>query len=180
MNEPIATALLGYGTGQHAPGLTEMTEDPYKVGHNLIKAHARAYNAYQASFASDQRGRVGITVSVKWFEPTDPEDPSHEEAGETMLQFWIGWFAKPILVDGHYPDVMREKVDGKSEAQGYEESRLPTFTEEEAAEIAGTADFLGVNPYTSNLVVPRESDVEHVSILNDPDVFFYLDETWYP
>ncbi len=71
-------------------------------------------------------------------------------------------------------------MDSKSEAQGYSESRLPTFTDEEAAEIAGTADFLGVNPYTSNLVVPRVSDIQDVSIFNDPDVLFYTDQSWYP
>ena len=111
LNEPIATSVYGYGTGQHAPGLSEITQDPYSVGHNLIKAHARAYRAYRSDFAQEQGGRVGITVSAKWFEPADPQNQAHVEAGETMLQFWIGWFARPILVDGHYPDVMREKVN---------------------------------------------------------------------
>ena len=43
-------------------------------------------------------------------EPEDPEDATHVEAGETKMQFDIGWFAHPIFVNGHYPDVMREKV----------------------------------------------------------------------
>ena len=34
----------------------------------------------------------------------------HIQASMTQLQFWGGWFANPIFVNGQYPDVMREKV----------------------------------------------------------------------
>merc|ERR1712156_675625 len=54
-----------------------------------------------------------------------------------------------IYVNGDYPDVMREKIDTKSELQGFPESRLPTFTAEESAEILGSHDFLGINFYTA-------------------------------
>ncbi len=43
-------------------------------------------------------------------EPEDPSDDDHIEASNTKLQFDFGWFARPILIDGKYPDVMREKV----------------------------------------------------------------------
>ena len=49
------------------------------------------------------------------------------------------------------PKVMREKIDAKSEAQGFPESRLPFFTEEESALILGSSDFLGMNLYTSQV-----------------------------
>ena len=55
-------------------------------------------------------GRVGITLNVNWMEPEDPSDDDHIEASNTKLQFDFGWFARPILIDGKYPDVMREKV----------------------------------------------------------------------
>ena len=83
------------------------------------------------------------------------------------MQFSLGWFAKPILVDGLYPEVMRTKIDAKSEAQGFNESRLPTFTVNETAEISGSADFLGINHYTSHLTRPFESDIEDVSYFAD-------------
>ena len=47
--------------------------------------------------------------------------------------------------------VMREKIDAKSEAQGFPESRLPSFTEEESAMILGSSDFLGMNFYTAQV-----------------------------
>ena len=47
--------------------------------------------------------------------------------------------------------VMREKIDAKSEAQGFPESRLPSFTEEDSAMILGSSDFLGMNFYTAQV-----------------------------
>ena len=46
---------------------------------------------------------------------------------------------------------MREKIDAKSEAQGFEESRLPTFSVEDSAMILGSSDFLGMNFYTAQV-----------------------------
>ena len=46
---------------------------------------------------------------------------------------------------------MLSQIDAKSTLQGFAESRLPHFTEEESLEIQGSADFLGFNHYTSNL-----------------------------
>ena len=39
------------------------------------------------------------------------------------------------------------QIDAKSAAQGYSESRLPHFTEEESLEIQDSADFFGLNHY---------------------------------
>ncbi len=55
-NEPLDTAVDGYGTGYHAPGLTEIGTDPYIVAHNLLRAHARAYRIYYSDFHTDQQG----------------------------------------------------------------------------------------------------------------------------
>ena len=58
-------------------------------------------------------GRVGISLNANWYMPEIDSDPSYIEAAETELQFNIGWFAHPILINGNYPDVMRRKVCGK-------------------------------------------------------------------
>ena len=50
--------------------------------------------------------QVGVTLNIHWAEPEDPSDPTHLEAAETILQFSLGWFAQPILVDGKYPEVI--------------------------------------------------------------------------
>ena len=47
---------------------------------------------------------------MNWAEPEIDFDPAYIEAASNYLQFNLGWFAKPILIDGQYPEVMREKV----------------------------------------------------------------------
>jgi hypothetical protein len=32
------------------------------------------------------------------------------EAANTLQQFQVGWFANPILNNGDYPEVMKQKV----------------------------------------------------------------------
>ena len=61
------------------------------------------------------------------------------EAADRVIQFALGWFAQPILLTGSYPAVMREKIDAKSEAQGYPESRLPTFTADQQVMVANSS-----------------------------------------
>ena len=74
---------------------------------------------------------------------------------------------------------MRLKIDDKSEAQGFEESRLPHFSDEDSAMILGSSDFLGINFYTANYAYPETSDLGEVSWSADMDVGSYQDETWY-
>ena len=72
------------------------------------------------------------------------------------------------------------QIDTKSEIQGFEESRLPTFTANETAEIMQSSDFLGINYYTSSLVYPEVSDINCIDYYCDKDVGSYQDEAWYP
>jgi len=178
-NEPYMVARDGYGTGYHAPGLQGLGTLTYLAAHNMILAHARVYRLYQQLFSEGQGGQVGITLNFHWAEPQDPDDPGCLEAAETYKQFYIGWFGHPILKDGSYPPVMREKIDAKSKAQGFEESRLPTFTPEEVEMVAGSSDFIGLNFYTCELVYPEEGDINIVSYDEDDDLVNYQDPAWY-
>ena len=61
-------------------------------------------------------------------------------------------------------------------------SRLPHFTADESLEIQGSADFLGFNHYTSNLVYPTplsEIDPSRIGWDTDSDVSTFQDPTWY-
>ena len=175
LNEPKETSLQGHGSGTMAPGLHGLGTLAYVAAHNQIRAHARAYRAYQADFAASQAGKVGITLNVNWGEPRDPANPGDVEASETFLQFNMGWYGHAIFVDGKYPEVMRTQIDEKSAAQGFEESRLPHFSEEDSAIILGSSDFLGINFYTSEVVYPETSDISDVSFYADQDVKTYQD-----
>ena len=78
----------------------------------------------------DSLGQVGISLNSNWLIPksTDPDDV---EATERALQFNLGWFAEPIFGNGTYPDAMRSRIDERSTLQGFNQSRLPSFSDSE-------------------------------------------------
>lgn len=59
------------------------------------------------------------------------------EVSDIALHTFMGWFAHPIYVNGDYPQIMKELVANASSAQGLPKSRLPEFTVQEQARIAG-------------------------------------------
>jgi len=179
INEPAVTALKGYGTGEFAPGVQGIGTSAYIAAHNQIRAHARAYRVYQEEFAATQKGKVGITLNIHWSEPEDASNPAHVEASNTRMQFGLGWYAAPILLDGQYPAVMKERIANKSSGQGFTMSRLPFFTAQESAEISGSSDFLGINYYTAELVYPANEGYDEVSYYKDDDVEYYQDPSWF-
>ena len=71
------------------------------------------------------------------------------------------------------------QIDNKSKEQGFKKSRLPRFTIEEKDEILGSSDFLGINFYTSRLVIPKPGNINIVSYYEDKDVFAEPDPNWY-
>jgi beta-glucosidase/6-phospho-beta-glucosidase/beta-galactosidase len=64
-----------------------------------------------------------------------------------MMVFKWAWFTDPLM-HGAYPAAMRTHF----------KTLLPKFTREERALLKGSADFLGVNTYTSRFVAPGEAD----------------------
>lgn len=76
-------------------------------------------------------GQIAITVSIGWAEPYDMFNPDDLAASDRDLEFSGGWFLNPICVNGDYPEVMKAQIARKSRLQGFNQSRLPEFTEEE-------------------------------------------------
>ncbi|XP_034741972.1 lactase-phlorizin hydrolase [Etheostoma cragini] len=151
-NQPYTIAWSGYGLGQVPPNVKNPGIAPYRVAHNLIKAHAKAYHTYNDKYRKSQGGLVSIALIADWIEPKDVHVPREVVAADRALQFQLGWFAHPIFKNGDYPDAMKWQVGNKSELQGLTETRLPSFTEEEKSFIKGTADVFCVNHYTTKKV----------------------------
>lgn len=143
INEPWVAAVLGHGTGEHAPGRSD-ADEPYEVGHVLLLAHAAAVGAYRSAFAAAQGGRIGIALNADWVVPAGGAgDADGLAAAAVDRAFGLGWFAEPIWGDrGDYPPAMRAALGG----------RLPRFTAAEAAALRGSADFFGLNHYSSRRV----------------------------
>ncbi|XP_065092756.1 myrosinase 1-like [Ochlerotatus camptorhynchus] len=148
INEPGHYCMSGDKviTDPFHPGITE-----YHCAHNLLKAHAEAVHLYRSRYQRQQNGSIGISVGGMWLEPETFSSLDDWEASEWGLQFEIGWIAHPIF-SGDYPQVVKDRVGNLSAEQGFPKSRLPMFTQEEVRRIKGTADFIGLNTYTSSLV----------------------------
>ncbi|KAL0964060.1 hypothetical protein UPYG_G00317830 [Umbra pygmaea] len=153
-SSPWVVSHAGYGTGQHPPGNKDYVVASYQVTHNMLKSHAEAWHVYNSKYRKGQGGKVGIALDSHWAEPpnssTKPEDVA---AADRYLQFMLGWFAHPIFVNGDYPDVLKSQIKRKtSDCSSNAPAILPVFTVAESKRIHGTADFLGLNHYTTRLV----------------------------
>ena len=104
-----------------------------------MRAHAKAVQIYRDTYQSQQQGQIALSNNCDWREPLS-EHPADKEATQRSLEFFMGWFADPVYF-GDYPDVLREMLG----------DRLPYFTSEEQAQLKGTADFFGLNHYTTML-----------------------------
>lgn len=169
-NEPQTIAWSGYGLGQIPPNVKQPGDAPYRVAHNLLKAHAQAYHTYDEKYRASQGGLVSISLNAEWAEPLDIHVPREVVAADRALQFQLGWFAHPIFKNGDYPEAMKWQVGNKSELQGLTESRLPSFTDEDKAFIQGTADVFCINTYTTKVVRHVTSRLNIESYETDQDV----------
>ncbi|XP_028133140.1 myrosinase 1 [Diabrotica virgifera virgifera] len=166
-NEAFYMCTLGYGTGTQAPGRKASGIGDYICGHNIIKAHAKAFHLYNDTYRPVQKGSVGISLVSIYAEPKSDSDED-KEAAERMIYFNFGWFASPIMF-GSYPYQMEITINERSVVQGFAQSRLPSFTEEEKAYIAGTVDYFGVN-YYSSVVAENLPDFKDLDVSWEADV----------
>lgn len=80
---------------------------------------------------------------------------------------------------GGYPDQVRRIVDANSEKEGLQVSRLPKFTANEIESLKGSADFFGLNYYTSFYVEEGVAvNVTYPSFAADQNALLIANETW--
>mmetsp|Transcript_35540 Transcript_35540/g.53794 ORF Transcript_35540/g.53794 Transcript_35540/m.53794 type:complete len:465 (-) Transcript_35540:120-1514(-) len=164
LNEPWVCSVLGYRTGDHAPG-HKHPDEPYIAAHHLLLSHAHAVKIYRKEFQSKQGGLIGITNNCDFRFPKNPASSADRAAAQRSVEFCLGWFADPIWgEEGDYPPVMRERLG----------DRLPHFTTEEKLILKGSADFFGLNHYSTKLA----SDSEEGEYQNDEGVGLSDDPKW--
>lgn len=147
-NQPLEFCIYGYGLGSWPPRGNDSGVGEYLCAENILKAHASAYHLYQEYFAKLQEGKVGITLGSYFFY----SDTNDSATVDRAMQFNLGWYAHPIFSSsGDYPEVMVKDIHNNSLAEGRSESRLPPLTEEWKKLIAKSADFIGLNYYTSRM-----------------------------
>ncbi|MBL8877562.1 MAG: beta-glucosidase [Phycisphaerales bacterium] len=137
LNEPWCSVDGGYFHGAHAPGVRDRALG-YRVGHNLMRAHAQAVSRYRASKHS--RGMISFALNTAWFFP-ETNSPADIAAAERALLNFGGWFADPAHF-GDYPAVMRERLG----------DMLPRFSDEDTRLLRRSMDYISLNYYTSDVV----------------------------
>ena len=115
---------------------------------------------YRAEFASDN-GLIGISNCGDFRYPKSASSEDDHEATERAMLFQWGWFVEPLIY-GKYPPVMRERLG----------DRLPQFTAAEQEELRGSADFLGLNYYSSFLASTPEHEATYGGYWADIHVDF--------
>ncbi|XP_059176998.1 lactase/phlorizin hydrolase-like isoform X2 [Physella acuta] len=177
-NEAYVISWLGYGVAVFAPGVYDPGFGTYRVAHNIIRSHSRAYHLYKDHFKAKYGGSVGITLDIEWKEPlTDSLDDVL--AADRAIEFKLGWFGNAIYGgSGDYPAVMKQYIAEKSSRQGLNTSRLPEFTAAERSLNKGAYDFLGMNHYTSNLVSDRTRANSEPNYEQDQDIETRADPCW--
>ncbi|XP_050684815.1 myrosinase 1-like isoform X2 [Leptidea sinapis] len=179
INEPYIHCNHGYGYANHAPRRSSPGEGYYECGRNILLAHARAYHIYKEEFS--QGGQVGIVLSCDWAMPsTDSE--ADAQAVLDYFDFHFGIYMDPIFSpQGNQPQSLIDRIANMSAAQGYSESRLRPFTEEQIDYMRGTSDFLALNHYTSYIVYKNES-VNGMYVVpshnDDAQIGMYRDPSW--
>lgn len=60
---------------------------------------------------------MSIILNTHWGEPkTDKQDDI--DAADRSMEWWLGWFAHPVFVNGDWPEIMKVTVKKNSEAKG--------------------------------------------------------------
>lgn len=173
-NEPFDSCVDGYGTGRVAPGLSNPGIGEYICSLNIVNAHAATYHLYREKYYDKQKGKIGITLDSRFF---------FSKAGDTKIidramQYFLGWFANPIYSStGNFPQIMIDEIRANSLAENRTESRLPKI--ENIEFIRGTADFLGLNYYSSRYVeMDNLLPAKKPSWASDTRLKFAVDPKW--
>jgi len=137
LNEPWVFAFLGYGTGVHAPGLTDW-KAALQAAHHALLAHGKAADALRA--AASAPSQVGITLNLN---PVDPvgDRPADREAAHRFDGYCNRWFLDPLFHSRYPPDMLAWWAD-----------RAPVMESDDLSGLPERLDFLGVNYYTRAVV----------------------------
>lgn len=134
-NEPWVVAWIGYGWGEHAPGIRN-EKVAIQVSHHLLLSHGLAVEVLRDL---SPQSEVGITLNLS---PVHPATDSEEDKLSAWRHdgFLNRWFLDPIF-RGAYPEDILEIFRG-----------LPRVEPRDMAIISRRIDFLGINYYSRSVM----------------------------
>ncbi|KAJ8983484.1 hypothetical protein NQ317_014943 [Molorchus minor] len=177
INEPKQVCDSGYDRGHFAPGIVSYGIGGYRCAYNVLLAHAKAYHVYDENFRTEQGGKIAMVLDSSWYEPGSDSE-ADQEASERIMQFYYGLYANPI-VHGNWPQIVIDRIGNRSQLEGFAQSRLPVFTQEEIDYIKGTYDYLALNHYTTTMVNgTSEEEIGTPSCSADRSVLEWNNPEW--
>ncbi|MBO3086354.1 GH1 family beta-glucosidase [Cellulomonas fengjieae] len=139
LNEPWCSAFLGYGSGVHAPGVTDDAKALAAV-HHLNLAHGLAGRAIKDVLGDDTPISVTLNLHVTRAASDSPEDLEAKRRIDTIAN---DVFLSPML-DGEYPKEVFGDTEGISDWSFVQDGDLEL--------IKVPLALLGVNYYSTNRV----------------------------
>jgi beta-glucosidase len=145
LNEPFCSSVLGYGTGQHAPGRRDPSAALSSV-HHLLLGHGLAVQALRAA---EPATKLGITLNLYAMDAAG-DTAADLEAARRVDGIQNRLFLDPVLLGSYPQDVLLDvaQLGGVGEVR-----------DGDLAAISTPLDFLGVNYYTRH-IVSGDSTVE--------------------
>lgn len=154
-NEPAVVAWMGYGSGIHAPGLTDYKLS-VRAAHHLLLSHGQAVPVMRGNSSGAE---VGITLNLAW-NATASNSRADRDAVRASDGEWFRWFADPVYGRGYPSDKVADFTKMGALPNG-----LDFVQPGDMDVIATPTDFIGLNYYSRHVV--RADDAE-----NDPQIVF--------
>ena len=113
---------------------------------HVIKSHARVYHFYKEEL--NGTGKIAMKFNNNFGVPRDPNSASDVYAADHFNSFQLGPFCNPIFLGIDYPDSYKQTI-----------SDYVPLNASDLAYLNGTADFIGVDPYTATVITAPEPGV---------------------
>lgn len=124
----------------------------------VLKAHARLSHFYHDEIKGT--GKIGLKLNNNFGVPLNPQNTSHVDAANHFNDLQIATFCNPINLGIDYPEAF------KITAPDY----VP-LTADDLVYINGTADFIGIDPYTATVVSPPDEGIAACAA-NQSDTYY--------
>ncbi|MHB1844055.1 MAG: glycoside hydrolase family 1 protein [Deltaproteobacteria bacterium] len=150
LNEPMALIAGSYIGGQFPPGASVHLTDARNAVVNQAYANAAAYDAIHASDIVAARpggpaALVGIAKNMPVFLPDPSSDQTQATAAAKQFDYLFNWLFLNAIIDGNLDTHLDGSYSHPGDAQGEGQA---------IAALAGRADFIGVNYYSTEVVTP--------------------------
>ena len=139
INEPWCASWLGYGAGEHAPGIRDMGAAA-AASHHLLLAHGEAVRVLRAAIPTAQ---IGIGLNLQPVRTASDHDEDRA-AGRRVDGNMNRLFLEPLLRGSYPADMLDHYADRRP---GFE-----VVADGDLEVISQPIDFLGVNFYSPKTV----------------------------